>query len=143
MDFAYLTKVVKLNVAALAALASAPQPPAPTVEGGVATDTTLTWNPVKGADSYIVRWRPTDSANWVNGLRVTYDDLAMCPARPASATSAPAAVVATCVKVLKGVRVDDFVFGVSSVSKDGYESPVASAVPGGAFRPYAPPAPAP
>jgi hypothetical protein len=44
-----------------------------------------------------------------------------------------------CASTLKGVRVDDFVFGVSSVSADGYESPVASAVPGGAFRPYTPP----
>jgi hypothetical protein len=34
------------------------------------------------------------------------------------------------------------VFGVSSVSADGYESPVASAVPGGAFGPYTPPPPA-
>jgi hypothetical protein len=122
MDFPYLTKVVKLNVAALAALASAPQPPAPTVEGGVATDTTLTWQPVKGADAYVIRWRPTDAANWTNGLRV------------------PGTVAK---HVLRSVRVDDFVFGVSSVSRDGYESPVASAVPGGAFRPYTPPAPAP
>jgi hypothetical protein len=121
MDFPYLTKVVKLNVAALAALASAPPPPAPTVEGGVSTDTTLTWSPVKGADSYVIRWRPTDSANWTSSLRVPG---------------------ATAKHVLKGVRVDDFVFGVSSVSKDGYESPVASAVPGGAFRPYTPPPPA-
>jgi hypothetical protein len=44
--------------------------------------------------------------------------------------------------VLKGVRVDDWIFGVSAVSADGYETPVASAVPGGAFRPYAPPPPA-
>ena len=36
--------------------------------------------------------------------------------------------------VLKSIRVDDWVFGVSSVSKDGFESPVASAVPGGAFK---------
>jgi hypothetical protein len=42
--------------------------------------------------------------------------------------------------VLKGIRVDDWVFGVSSVSKDGFESPVASAVPGGAFKPYLAPA---
>ena len=42
--------------------------------------------------------------------------------------------------VLKGIRVDDWVFGVSSVSKDGYESPVASAVPGGAFKPWVKPA---
>ena len=40
---------------------------------------------------------------------------------------------------LPRIRVDDWVFGVSSVSKDGYESPVASAVPGGAFKPYVAP----
>ena len=33
MDFPYLEKVTKLNVAALAAIASAPPPPEPTVEG--------------------------------------------------------------------------------------------------------------
>jgi hypothetical protein len=44
--------------------------------------------------------------------------------------------------VLKGIRVDDWVFGASSVSKDGWESPVASAVPGGAFKPFVAPAPA-
>jgi hypothetical protein len=140
MDFPYLTKVVKLNVAALAALASAPQPPDPVVEGGVATDSTITWHPVKGADAYVIRWRRTDSANWEQSLRVTYPDLAMCPGRAAPANAAGDATVATCSKRLESVRVDDFVFGVSSVSKDGYESPVASAVPGGAFRPYAPPA---
>ncbi|MFL6843986.1 MAG: M28 family peptidase [Allosphingosinicella sp.] len=118
MDFPYLTKVVQLNVAALAALARSPQPPEPQVEGAVSTDTTLTWAPVKGAAAYVVRWRPTDAANWTNSLRF-----------PGTATRA----------VLKSVRVDDWVFGVSSVSADGYESPVASAVPGGAFRPYTPP----
>jgi hypothetical protein len=45
-----------------------------------------------------------------------------------------------CRTVLKGTRVDDWVFGVSSVSKDGFESPVASAVPGGAFKPWVKPA---
>jgi hypothetical protein len=40
---------------------------------------------------------------------------------------------------LPHIRVDDWVFGVSSVSKDGFESPVASAVPGGAFKPYVAP----
>jgi hypothetical protein len=48
-----------------------------------------------------------------------------------------------CKAVLPHIRVDDWVFGVSSVSKDGFESPVASAVPGGAFKPWvAPPPPA-
>jgi Zn-dependent M28 family amino/carboxypeptidase len=143
MDFPYLTKVVKLNVAALAALASAPQPPAPTVEGAVSTDTNIAWNPVKGAEAYVVRWRPTDAANWEDSVRVAYADLNKCPARAASANAAGDAPVATCVHVLRGIRVDDYVFGVSSVSRDGYESPVASAVPGGAFRPYTPPPPPP
>ena len=44
-----------------------------------------------------------------------------------------------CKVVLPHIRVDDWVFGVSSVSKDGFESPVASAVPGGAFKPYVAP----
>ena len=52
-----------------------------------------------------------------------------------SATSYPPSKL-----VLPHIRVDDWVFGVSSVSKDGFESPVASAVPGGAFKPYVPPA---
>ena len=45
MDFPYLRKVTQLNVAALAALARAPPPPAPVVEGAVSTDTTMTWEP--------------------------------------------------------------------------------------------------
>jgi len=39
------------------------------------------------------------------------------------------------------IRVDDWVFGVSSVSRDGFESPVASAVPSGAFKPWSRPPP--
>ena len=121
MDFDYLRRVTQLNVAALAALARAPMPPEPSVEGAVSTDTTLKWAAVPRADAYVIRWRPTDAADWKDSLRV-----------PGTATG----------HVLRGVRVDDSVFGVSSVSADGFESPVASAVPGGAFRPYTPPPPA-
>jgi hypothetical protein len=39
---------------------------------------------------------------------------------------------------LEGVRGDDWFFGVSSVSADGVESPIASAVPGGAYAPASP-----
>ena len=123
VDFAYLAKMTKLNVAALAAIASAPPPPAPKVEGGVSTDTTVTWEPVAAAASYAIRWRRTDANQWE------------------VSRSVPAGQCATeCKVVLPHIRVDDWVFGVSSVSKDGFESPVASAVPGGAFHPYiAPP----
>jgi acetylornithine deacetylase/succinyl-diaminopimelate desuccinylase-like protein len=128
MDFPYLTKVVKLNVAALAALAHAPQPPEPAVEGAVSTDTVLAWAAVKGAAAYVVRWRRTDAAGWEHSVR-----------HPAALCRAADAPAASCRATLPHIRVDDWVFGVSSVSADGYESPVASAVPGGAFRPYTPP----
>ena len=122
MDFPYLAKVTRLNVAALAALASAPPPPEPKVEGAVSTDTTLQWGPVPGAAGYAVRWRRTDANQW-QGQQARVG------------ANAPG-------HVLKGVRVDDWTFGVSSVSRDGYESPVAAAVPGGAFKPYVAPPPA-
>jgi hypothetical protein len=125
IDFAYLRKVTQLNVAALAALAQAPSPPVPVAEGAVQPDTTITWKPVPGAASYTVHWRRTDEANWPRGNEGHVEV-------PGTATS----------HVLKGIRVDDWVFGVSSRSKNGFESPVASAVPGGAFAPYSPPPPA-
>ena len=140
VDFPYLTKVVKLNVAALAALASAPPPPAPTAEGAVSTDTTLTWRHVPGAEAYVVRWRPTDAANWEDSLRATPGVNLSSTEVPQTRRNAPR-IWADHKLVLPGIRVDNYVFGVSSVSPDGFESPVASAVPGGAFGPYTPPPP--
>ena len=122
VDFAYLAKMTKLNVAALASIASVPAPPEPKVEGGVSTDTTITWAPVQGASSYEVRWRRTDANQWELSRAVQ-----------ASQCSA------TCKIVLPHIRIDDWVFGVASVA-NGFASPVASAVPGGGFHPYiAPP----
>ncbi|CAA9527414.1 MAG: Leucine aminopeptidase-related protein [uncultured Sphingosinicella sp.] len=139
VDFPYLTKVVKLNVAALAALASAPPPPAPTVVGAVSTDTKLTWQPVRGAEAYVVRWRRTDAPNWEDSLRVPSDPLTVTSAtfRDPRRNQVKTEREVT----LPGIRVDDYIFGVSSVSASGFESPVASAVPGGAFAPYTPPPP--
>ena len=122
VDFPYLAKMTKLNVAALAAIASAPPPPAPKVGGAVSTDTTLTWPPVASAVSYVIRWRRTDANQWQGSRAV-----------------AASRCLAECTAILPHIRVDDWVFGVSSVSKAGSESPVASAVPGGAFRPYVAP----
>jgi Zn-dependent M28 family amino/carboxypeptidase len=122
VDFPYLAKMTKLNIAALASIASAPPPPEPKVEGAVSTDTTLTWAPVGSAASYVVRWRRTDANQWQETRAVASNQCS-----------------AECKIVLPHIRVDDWVFGVSSVSKDGFESPVASAVPGGAFKPYVAP----
>ena len=142
MDFPYLEKVTKLNVAALAALASAPPPPEPKVEGAVSTDTTVSWSQLLDVSNYLVRWRATDSNNWQKAARAerpkacglaehTTLDINKDKGEITSGWTFP-----PCKMVLEGVRVDDWVFGVSAVSQDGFESPVASAIPGGAFKPY-------
>lgn len=120
MDFAYLARVTALNVRALATLARTPMPPAPTVQGAVSANTTLAWQPVRGAASYRVYRRATDTRDWTQPIDV-----------PGDAIGDNGQLSVT----LQGVRVDDLVFGVSSISQDGIESPVASAVPGGAFLP--------
>jgi len=132
MDFPYLARVTALNVAALAALASAPPPPDARVEGAVSSDTAVTWIPITGVREYVVRWRRTDAGHWQESRRVS-----------AAAACLQARHGLDCGELLQGIRVDDWVFGVSSVSRDGYESPVSSAVPGGAFRPWTPPPPTP
>jgi hypothetical protein len=137
MDFPYLKRVTQLNVATIAALARAPMPPEPTVGGAVSTDTMLTWRLVPGADAYVIRWRRTDASQWEHSLRVTARTPGVIMSGPSLAADDAALVMK-----LAHVRVDDWVFGVSSVAADGSESPVASAVPGGAFRPYEPPPPA-
>ena len=141
MDFAYLEKVAKLNVAALASIANAPPPPEAKVQGAVSTDTTVSWTPVAGAAGYLVRWRPTDSNQWQD---VRFLTVGSGPhgngCFPHPTPQAPEAKEAlSCVLVLNGIRVDDWVFGVASVSRDAWVSPVAAALPGGAFKPYAAP----
>jgi hypothetical protein len=137
MDFAYLAKVVKLNVAALAAIASAPPPPEPKVEGAVGPDTKVSWQEVSGAHSYAIVRRRTDANQWDEPTKeLTIGFVDRCPKKGCSNTAGQPAET-----TLPHIRVDDWVFGVSSVSVDGFESPVASAVPGGAFRPYVAPPP--
>jgi Zn-dependent M28 family amino/carboxypeptidase len=139
VDFAYLAKMTKLNVAALASIASAPPPPQPKVEGAVSTDTTLTFRAVPGATSYVIRWRRTDANQWQMAKSFQTAVVNCAPVGKLNCLRATDNA-STFAAVLPHIRVDDWVFGVSSVSKDGFESPVASAVPGGAFRPYiAPP----
>jgi hypothetical protein len=114
MDFPYLAKVTRLNVRALDALANAPLPPAPVAEAAVQTFTAIEWQPVSGAAKYRLYNRRTDQPYWQRESMVETD--------------------ATRVELLT-LRGDDWLFGVSSVSAEGVESPVASAVPGGAFVP--------
>ena len=112
VDFPYLAKVTRLNAVALASMASAPPPPLTVaVKGDVSDDTTVTWTPVPGAAAYAVWWRGTTEPQWRHETTV----------RDAATT------------VLKDVVIDDWFFGVSAVSADGFESPVECPGPAGAF----------
>ena len=103
VDFGYLTKVSRLNVLTLAALASAPPPPTDLKVGGAVTaDTKLSWAAAPGATTYRAWWRETTDPTWSHSQDA------------GAATSV----------ILKGVNIDDFFFGVSAISADGYESPV-------------------
>lgn len=114
MDFAYLARVTRLNVAALDLLARAPMPPHATADAAVKSWTDVKWQAVPGAARYRVWQRRTDDSAWATFTEV-----------PAGQTSLK----------LDGVRGDDWIFGVSAVAADGSESPVSSAVPGGHFAP--------
>jgi Peptidase family M28 len=113
VDFAYLAQVARLNAISMAALAMAPAPPAQVkTEGAVSMDTTVSWTAVPGVAGYRVWWRDTTAPNWSDSRSVT------------DATSLQ----------LKDVNIDDWFFGVSSVSTDGYESPVEFPGSAGAFN---------
>ena len=115
VDFPYLAQVTRLNIVSMAALASAPAPPGGvTIAGNVSPNTTVSWRSVEGASGYRVWWRATTDAQW------RYSRLA-----DANATQI----------VLNGVVIDDWFFGVSAISADGYESPLVFPGAPGAFVP--------
>jgi hypothetical protein len=112
VDFPYLAKVARLNILTLAALAKAPPPPTDVkIKGAVTADTTLTWTPSPGAAGYRVWWRETTAPYWTEH-------------RDAGAEATV---------TLKNVNIDDYFFGVSAVSADGYASPVEFPGAAGAF----------
>jgi Zn-dependent M28 family amino/carboxypeptidase len=113
VDFPYLAQVTRLNVLALAALASAPAPPTGVeISGAVTADTTVKWKPAADAAAYRVWWRGTTDPQW------RYSRL-----------------VGTTGEVkLESVNIDDWFFGVSAIGKDGWESPVVFPGPAGTFE---------
>jgi hypothetical protein len=121
VDFDYLAQVTRLNLVTMAALANAPPPPEGVeISGAVSADTTVKWSPAKGAAGYRVWWRSTTDPQWRYSRWVE-----------------GAAAAET---VLKGVVIDDWFFGVSAVTADGYESPVVFPGDAGSFISRPPPA---
>ena len=114
VDFAYLAKVTATNALAAASMASAPPPPTNVkIDGAVTPDTRLSWTASRGspAGGYRVYWRDTTEPAWTHS-------------RDAGKGEA---------LTLANVAIDDFAFGVASVSADGFESPVVFPGAAGAF----------
>ena len=114
VDFDFAAKLTALNAVSLAAMAWAPAPPANvSVKGMVYHSTTLSWD--AGTDSnlagYRVHWRSTTAPEWTNSRFV------------GNVSSFR----------LENIVIDNYFFGVSSVAKDGNESPVVFPGPAGAF----------
>lgn len=117
INFAYAAKLTALNAVSLAGMAWAPTPPAKvTIAGAVQPSTTLTWaaadpqqNPqLKG---YKLYWRYTDAPQWQFSRYV--GDVTQF--------------------TLQNIVIDNYFFGVASVSKDGFESPIVFPGAAGAF----------
>ena len=103
MDFGYLARVTALNIAAAREIAGAPPPPETvTIAGAVSPDTTISWTPVEGAARYRVHWRRNDRFDWEHEFDV----------------------IGETELELERVVVDDYFFGVSSISTGGEESVV-------------------
>jgi len=122
VDFNYARKLTALNVAALANMAAAPPFPAGVeIAGAVQPDTTLSWQVPTGEMAenlagYKVYWRLTAKPQWQWSRFVGKTDS----------------------HVLEGLVVDNYFFGVASVSTDGAESPVVFPGYAGSFGSYEP-----
>lgn len=115
VDFDYAAKLTALNAVSLAGMAWAPEPPQNVdIEGAVQPSTTLKWDDVRGQDNlagYKIYWRLTSEPQW-QWSRFVGDVNEF---------------------TLENVVIDNYIFGVASVSKDGFESPVVFPGPAGEF----------
>lgn len=127
LDFDYLTRASQLNVRALHALANAPMPPKVTADAAVRVDTEINWTGVEGAGIYVIEARRTDETEWSQDVAIVNYERPN-PDRPVTPNSERKH------SFVAKMRGDDWLFGVQACS-NGYCSPHASAVPGGAFEP--------
>ncbi len=108
VNFAYAAKLTSLNAVSMAGMAAAPPFPRDVeIEGAVSPDTTVKWSLPEGASTgnlagFRIYWRLTDQPQWqwsryVGNVREA---------------------------TLENVVIDNYYFGVASVSEDGAETPV-------------------
>ena len=106
VDFAHAARLTAVNAAVLAALAAAPPAPANVrIGGAVRPSTTLAWDPVPhpGLAGYKIYWRATTAPQWEHSRWVADVDRF----------------------TLENVVIDNSLFGVAAVGRDGNESVVA------------------
>ena len=117
VDFDYAAKLTALNAVSLAGMSWAPKPPIKVnIAGAVEPSTTLSWAALPEAENpqlagYKIYWRLTDAPQWQFSR-----DVGMVTQF-----------------TLENVVIDNYFFGVASVSKDGFESPVVYPGAAGAF----------
>ncbi|MDZ7780532.1 MAG: M28 family metallopeptidase [Gemmatimonadota bacterium] len=105
VDFDFAAKMTSLNATVLAAMAWAPPTPENVrIGGAVRPSTTLSWDPVSDPNlaGYKIYWRRTTDAQW-QWSRWVGDVTEF---------------------TLENVVIDNYVFGVAAVGRDGNESPV-------------------
>jgi hypothetical protein len=107
VDFAYTTRVARVNAAALTALARAPAAPkgAKIITTQLTNNTDLAWdaNLEPDLDGYEIVHRETTEAFWTSTIKV------------GNVTS----------YTVPGLSKDNFFFGVRAVDRDGHKSPVS------------------
>ncbi|MDH5630414.1 MAG: M28 family metallopeptidase [Gammaproteobacteria bacterium] len=117
VNFDYAAKLTGLNAVSLASMSWAPSPPAEVkISGAVRPSTTLKWKKASGKEKkiiagYKIYWRHTDAPQWEYSRFVGNVNE----------------------YTLKNIVIDNYFFGVASVSKDGFESPVVFPGDAGAF----------
>lgn len=113
VNFEYAKKLTAVNAINLASLAWAPPSPKNVKIGGaVQPSTTLKWDSQSDANikGYVIYWRDTTSPSWQYSRYVgNVNEF-----------------------TLKNIVIDNFMFGVATVSKDGFESVVS--FPSGQIR---------
>ncbi|MAO65431.1 MAG: peptidase M28 [Balneola sp.] len=118
VEFDFAAKLTGLNAVTMAAMSWAPSPPAEVqISGAVRPSATLSWKALDPEENpqlagYKIYWRLTDANQWQKSEFV-----------PADVTE----------HTLENVVIDNYYFGVASVSKDGFESPVVFPGPAGSF----------
>ena len=102
VNFEYAAKLTAVNAINLASLAlAAPAPTQVSIGGAVKPSTDLKWESVDGASGYKIYFRETTSPVWQYSREVGADISEF---------------------TLKGIVIDNYLFGVAAVGKEGHES---------------------